>query len=910
MYTYFLRKKHGSISVMLAVLLIATLSLNTSLLEIAKYKSMERMYRQLTENSLFSVLGHYDRDLYKQYGLLAMEKDAGKDTFLKYFNNNLEVLGVNQNQSKALKDAVASVEFDKLYDLTQKDVMISQIMEFTAYRAPVSLINNTLNIEEFMDSLLKELQNALPMLKLFQNLSKAANKIVTAYSALSKLGEKAKALSHAIDGNGEVIPRKRGYTEIVGLYNATVADRNAYRDNPPQIETEDTEETEDSSNTVSMEEYNRILGEKNALVAEHAVLVQESIVEVSEALWDYQEAYIGFFEAFDSMNTANLQAMLTAAKVDANGIEDQKTKTESLKLIKTMEESVDLENEDNVFKRMTNALNAYSEAELTNHINRLNTQSGALSMEAEMLDVIEAVKVKPAGGWLDGALRIGISILNTLWTIIESLKEMIESLLDYVQLIEVALTGGTYHLDYITQVRDDIWNELPGRANGHRLYTVQNPYAQGDMAIVSSQLQKTEQAAAATEFDLGTLDPIDRTQEMNLLRDAINRVCEAEEDFRGLLTGDRLDRMKGYSILSIVSFFVDLATIIVIVIKLIDSIINLINVLIETGADSAILLQYLYQNIYIASYANDMFSNRTTSEDDEKMNGESFQRYPGSEAFTMANTEYIVSGNQSEQLNQINVFFMMLMIRLLCNIPALVSDKIMSSVLSSLSTTGIGIVVAIIIALAMLFIEAWLDMIFMTYGDGSVSIIKMNGYCAWDGSGVDQIKEEIKGILGNEKIINKTTDVVEAGQDALIDASVGKSEDRKKLVEDVKKNLAKKRAERDGKAENGNEKEKTPGERIEGVLDNAKEGLLEWTYKDHLFLLILLTVPTEKICARSADLIEMQMRNRYPEFRLKDAFTYARAKTKATYKPMLPIPSIPGIAQNGISMESLYYSGY
>ena len=66
MFSWFIRNRKGSITIMISALLIAVLSMSSTLIEIAKYRSMERVFKEAEENAAFSVLSQYDRDLYEK----------------------------------------------------------------------------------------------------------------------------------------------------------------------------------------------------------------------------------------------------------------------------------------------------------------------------------------------------------------------------------------------------------------------------------------------------------------------------------------------------------------------------------------------------------------------------------------------------------------------------------------------------------------------------------------------------------------------------------------------------------------------------------------------------------------------------------------------------------------------------
>ena len=78
--------------------------------------------------------------------------------------------------------------------------------------------------------------------------------------------------------------------------------------------------------------------------------------------------------------------------------------------------------------------------------------------------------------------------------------------------------------------------------------------------------------------------------------------------------------------------------------------------------------------------------------------------------------------------------------------------------------------------------------------------------------------------------------------------------------------------------------------------------------------MLILFVPGRSIYARSADLIEMQMKHKKAisgeSFKLSEMATYMRIESAVTYKPLLPIPMIPGLNDGGLKIKNIHYSGY
>ncbi len=137
MVEWFISKRRGSITIILTFLLTAVMSLNASFLEVARYRSLELTFRELEENAAFSVLSQYDRDLLKNFGLLAVKQTVEKDQFVTYMKANLnDGLADSARSDSFLKLVEESVTLEKMYDLSQEEVLKEQIDEFMALRTP------------------------------------------------------------------------------------------------------------------------------------------------------------------------------------------------------------------------------------------------------------------------------------------------------------------------------------------------------------------------------------------------------------------------------------------------------------------------------------------------------------------------------------------------------------------------------------------------------------------------------------------------------------------------------------------------------------------------------------------------------------------------------------------------------
>lgn len=298
MLELFVKKRHGAISIMLAVVLIASLSMSSSLLEAARYRSLERLYKTIEENAAFSILSQYDRDLYKNFGLLAIQQDVGEEEFIAYLEQNLLGMGsgMAQNNADVLSSGLTEADLEKLYDLTQNEVFRAQIAEFSAYRAPASIINNTLDLEESLNEMLEKLEDAQPMLKTFSAALNASNTLFDATIAAQNY-----AFSCA-----DMVEKLSAYSSKVDNFNSSVSELNSYRDE------------HDSSE----EGYADGLEAKAGAVAESAAEVQEKIADLQESLTILNEKQTDFAEKCSTMFQANIGVALSAAKSDLGSVED------------------------------------------------------------------------------------------------------------------------------------------------------------------------------------------------------------------------------------------------------------------------------------------------------------------------------------------------------------------------------------------------------------------------------------------------------------------------------------------------------------------------------------------------------------------------------------------------------------
>ena len=836
MFHYFVYKRHGSISIMLSFMLIAILSLSSTLMETARYKSTQRLLNELEQNAAFSLLGCYDRDLYENFGLLAIEQKAGSEELLSYLNQNLNGVGSGMDLNGLdMLLTIEGVEVDKLYDLTQNEVLRAQIMEFSAYRAPTTLASNLLNFDDLMEELTDQLKEVLPFYETLLKLAGCMEKILDTFTKLQELIEATEKFQKDIES----------YQEAVGEFNDAIDARNNYKEN----------------HTTDEEGYADKLAELNNTISDCASTLQGAIETAKSSMADYYDKYTEFKDTYTSMLSAEVSTLVSAANNDADSISDENIKKNTKKILKDFKSGY--EASENMCSKVVNEIDkSYKDFQKTTQ-EKLTAQYKELEKKPEELSTVN--KVETLSGEAEKIIIIGIVLaqVQVFTEMVTGWTNAISKISDIVKVMKIIQTNGMYELDYNNVIDDNTWNSLPSRPNG-TLKEVSNPYAAEDEEMVSNQLADTAEVAASLDYDIKFLEPGAGPVDEGALQNAMKKTKEAAEAFQ-----DKCEQLKTAQ-----NIFTILSTLIGIIGTLINflmCVINLINTFIMCVTSN--FSRMLYQKMWEAVYANEMFSNRTTDVgDDERLNGSSFPDNSSlllgveGDCFDMANAEYILIGTRYETVNQISAFMLILAMRILCNIPAILSDEILTELVEELCAIPIvGWIAAIIIICAMVFLEAWADMIFMIYTDDGVDVIKTQGYFTLDGSGMDDLVEKV---------------------DELLD-SIDLEED-------------------DGEEE----------ENEDNILDDYVDSLTKWNYKDHMQVMMLLFVSNKHLNARCADLIEMQMRQikqmkgEINTFHLSEMATYARVHVKARYKPVLPIPTIPGLNDQGLSMETIHYSGY
>lgn len=898
MLSLFLDNRRGAITVMLSFLLIAVMSINTTFLEASRYRSLERLYKEIEENAAFSALSQYDRDLFKNFGLLAMDQSMDEEKLVKYLLSNINAALKDGNGADYLLEISAEdIDFEKIYDLAQKDIFKEQIDEFCAYRAPAYLLDEVLNIEDALKSFLKQLENMIPFLDVFKNLMSQAQKIVEIHIALDEYKESSQNLRDT----------KSKYESSVDEYNIAVAERDAYLANA------DEEHPVDEETLKSL----------NDAIESKAEGVKGSIENLKEGLAGFYEKYTAFYDKFEAMLGGNMDVELAELKQEADGMSDAKQRETAKQMANSMENAY--KDSKEACGKISLLMNKVTEQDILSSQEKLSGQYSKLSGSGQDAGSIDTVQMTNGMSLMD-LVRMVISIGETMAEVIMKVAEALGALSEAVKLLKIVGTGATYEPEYNNVVNGNLLGNLNPMQG--------NSYSESDRSLAQAQIRETEAVAKNLNFDTSIFSSLGGLPDNQTLQNALSDTTHALDNF---LTNMQSLNTSGIFVVSRILNI--LTTMISCVVILIEAIIHLASIAAQILSGGNIM-KMIYQKINAAVYANAMFSNRTTNVvSDKRLNGSSFGYYSAlgddSSCFDMANGEYIISGGMSEIENQKKVFGLMLAIRTLCNLPAVFGNEFVMEVVEGLGSTGILIPVALVIFFVVLLVEAYLDMIFIVYTPEGVDFIKMEGYLNFTGEvEITEYFRQLRTVI-EEINIRQTASQTEVeysyteytmeehGAEVEANIDVGFNNEFKKKYQSLTQNTFSKKAIKEenmkrleqiekGKIKDEGKKKIDMGKWKQDYVD----GLTKANYNDHMLLMMMMLISNEKIYSRCADLITMQMKQikkkkgAVKEFELEDMATYMRLETTAYYTPLLPIPVIPGLNDKGLPIKNIHYSGY
>ncbi len=228
---YYLKKcATGTISLFLIVLLTPFLTIASILLETQHYNSAVALLDEAMGVSSVSLLADYDKYLKDRWGLIATKQQTDmNEVFSDYLKTNTSVLGSTLN--------INNTQVNGLYPLSDDELFKNQIVQYSKYNVTTKVVEDT--VEGVLDIVgitekLKSLSSIDNILKLVTNCEKTADSMVTLSESQDKFKEASEKVRKQIEecnkkfnqGDGSFESRMNKLTEEMKNEDADEKDIN------------------------------------------------------------------------------------------------------------------------------------------------------------------------------------------------------------------------------------------------------------------------------------------------------------------------------------------------------------------------------------------------------------------------------------------------------------------------------------------------------------------------------------------------------------------------------------------------------------------------------------------------------------------------------------------------------------
>lgn len=846
MLRYFMRNRHGVISVMTALTLVAILSMSSAMSEIGRHRAVESAYKELANDAAYSTLSHYDDDLYERFALMAMTQETDKEVFLDYLMTNLNAK--NSDAAPIDKTLVQGedIEFEKMYDLQTMKVLKAQILEASKYRAPARAINDLTNFEDMIKELLEAFESALPILEFLNKALELLNNFLDMLIAVKKFSDTSDAYKDAHED----------YKDALDAYNKAIKARDKYID----------KHSDDDDYAEKLPDYLDAVKQAASDLSDKATKAKECTANYETAIKDLQEAYANF--AGGALK-AVLEQELEYIKNEENGYDkmSQQQRDNMKTWVKSMKK--DIGDADTIIENIMKDVQKLQDADFEGACDDYQEQIDALAPIIN--DGSQGAEMTAADSVLGGfwtLLGFALETIELLADIYEQLNNLDETLKAMIKMMEmmcdVNLGFSPQYNNYITDM-----TSLPS-------WNASNPSYSFD----ASDKSYIDKAYKHADDVLGSSVP-SATSDLNDF--TITFASHSKEVYDNFLAMQECMNEVGSG--NILQKLIALAKLIVKMVEFIASLITFIGKMISYPIEQLTRAMYSYYNV--AVYATSMFPNRVSEPDDKNMLGKKWEKYSDywapdgikgmttvtTDNFSWARAEYVVVGSPSEVLNQQVVHVAIFLTRMILNIPALLTDtKIMDELVKVGVEFPIGTIAAIVVAILLIALETQIDMIFLICGGDTVPLVKISGLYITD---PENLADTILEIV---KIIDEDW-VPEDSNKELAEKLAGFVDDLKDFGWDYEGYLILCMV-------------------YPGMPTAVGDLLFDAKVRRIADLIQMEMVQTKKA------------KHAAKPFKLNEMYTTLRVKSEAEFQPLLPIPSVPTANGTKIKINNISYAHY
>lgn len=745
----------GVISLFLAILMVPFVSIAGVLINAARVNSAIAVFDEALCNASNSTLGTYDKFLKKRFGLLAMSQDVSgggpgytaenllSDTFRFYMEQNLEALSNTYIETDATAAGV--------YPLTDTDVLLAEVMEYGKYSVPTKMIIDGLSL----DSILKDLTKSLNMVDdLFRCASSGTNMVVSFDKMQNKMNELKKALEACVTADGQYRSGYSGFSSAVGAYNDMVAEMEVEvgkcQDKVDAAEAALAVADEDSygaaladlqaaqkelQNTID-KYHNNLIPLRNTVAAKKTDYVN-ALTTLSEKVG---AAGTAVKEAQDSTNDLLQKGTaLTNNVITTVGDGHKKAIDKNTETMKELKESAEKYGKNQAYILYDQQIKENNEAKV------------------EIGNVVTITKETLTNGSA-AADKINEFAQESLESRFADLKGKIDDLRDsvsgYVVVQEdeaMADTAAYYRNDLnlpkkpedVQKLLDDLGNEIQDSSFlaivkaligfFEAIFSLDFLFDPKLMANISSSAYSdigglpSHKTSTTPEFQAGDKQQSEYYKSImgDYASSALN--TSSVSAFEGTVEAIRAD-MKTISTawneIEWYNVLIKLGTIIGAIISIGGHLLVLVGQILDVLAHAA------YAKVLLAGYIGYNVPNRTTYEG-SALTGAGYNLPEMSagysdKIFCGAETEYIMMGSTSEVVNQTALFFIIYVIRLVWNVPLIVSNAEVREIATAAGSVTLG-GGALIAYFLYALVEPLADTLILVNG-GDIPIVKTKAY--------------------------------------------------------------------------------------------------------------------------------------------------------------------------------------
>ena len=866
----FLRSKktrkgmQGAISLFLCVLLIPFVQIGMVLAQTSQYYAALAVLDEAMGVSMNATLAHYDNYLQSRFGVYAMEQAGDTQAhigglFEHYINQNADILGSTLALSQTLSDANNP--------LSDFSILRKQLLEFNKLHAPVTLTAELLNIQELIAKL-EKLGNFGSIMGMLTKGLNAAIAMKEAYEYL----EKAKTHAENLEASGA--------GSLQGNYDNAYSELKAAVSNlcaalPDENEPKASDYGSIAAYEQALEAYRNddtlAIYALRSKVMEKKTAYGNAIEAICDELAAHRDAVKGFLGKLDTIRSeaagfAADVAMLATLDQEINQYQDNiKANRERLAEIQQKESEIGALNDAEALERQM------LETAVLEDIDNLSESK----QKREEINIATSTSDKLQTGMSDMMRNFNDHMANSVILAFSQEKEYVDAIDPYDNALG-ELDDATYHsvalgghitvsdiVDYFNeqkaQLLEGSFTALLDAVNNfiNKVFQMETFYTGAYSANIDTAFYEA----------LGGLPGGDAADNplLNLIMNIFAIIGNAVALPGNLLSMNIIGAIN--NIIDLITSIIDLFhSILAVIADMVENIIDLFS-----GVEKLYLSAYNAYNMPCRTDGRAKMTSMTPDLPSQPFYtgipfglGELaafvdtllsvFSGTGDDLAFSRAELEYTIIGSNHEIVNQAFVFLELYFMRLLLDALPVFTNKEVVTVAS-----GAG-ALAPVVYVVIYFAEALADVLLLV-NNSNAPLIKTRVHLTPSGIGPFIAKFLNGNLLGTEAMNQITTSIsVEAFG-------------------------------------------------YVGMAAESNDGILQMSYRDHCFLLLLLTVPNTRQTARIANLMQMEGSNHYGQdsgFRLANAYTNIHARTDVKVKQFLP--SL--LPENLFTSSRTQYRGY